>query len=54
MELDGAARHLNRARLLGEPYSLDTLYQLYSERIGALGLDPPGPDWDGAYVALSK
>jgi len=51
---DAAERHLSRARALGTSYSLDTLYDLYSERIGALRLDPPGPDWDGAYVALSK
>jgi adenylate cyclase len=51
---DGAARHLALCEGLGKPFNLATLYQLYGERIAALRLDPPGPDWDGAYVALSK
>jgi adenylate cyclase len=30
------------------------LARLYLDRIAAWRLDPPGPDWDGAEVALSK
>jgi hypothetical protein len=26
----------------------------YLDRIAAYRIDPPGPDWDGAAVALSK
>jgi adenylate cyclase len=51
---DGAAQHLARCHELGAPFGLETLYRLYDARIAALRLDPPGPDWDGAYVALSK
>jgi hypothetical protein len=30
------------------------LARLYLDRIAAWRIDPPGPDWDGAEVALSK
>ena len=51
---DGAAQHLSACRAQGEPFSLESLYRLYAGRIAAMRLDPPGPDWDGVYVALSK
>jgi adenylate cyclase len=34
--------------------ALAELYDLYAERIAAYAADPPGPDWDGVYVATSK
>ena len=34
--------------------SLDVLYDLYEERLELYEKDPPGPDWDGVYVATSK
>jgi adenylate cyclase len=33
---------------------LDDLYDVYEMRIQAMRLDPPGPDWDGVFVATSK
>jgi class 3 adenylate cyclase len=33
---------------------LDDLYDAYEMRIQAMKLDPPGPDWDGVFVATSK
>ena len=63
---DAAERHLLECRRRGEMFGailwrsgdeapqLGTLYRLYGERIVAMRLDPPGPDWDGVYVALSK
>ena len=33
---------------------LDDLYDVYEMRIQAMKLDPPGPDWDGVFVATSK
>ena len=51
---DGAMQHLDACRPLGEEFGLETLYRLYDERIAAMRADPPGPDWDGVYVALSK
>ncbi len=34
--------------------SLAELYDLYEERIAHYETNPPGPDWDGVYVATSK
>jgi len=36
------------------PLPLDVLYDLYDERIDVYEADPPGPDWDGVFVATSK
>jgi adenylate cyclase len=33
---------------------LDDLYDVYAMRIQAMKLDPPGPDWDGVFVATTK
>ena len=33
---------------------LNGLYDLYDERIDAHEADPPGPDWDGVFVATTK
>ena len=34
--------------------SLDMHYDLYEERLAAYEIEPPGPDWDGVYIATSK
>jgi adenylate cyclase len=33
---------------------LSTLYDLYNSRIGDYAAHPPGPDWDGVFIATSK
>ncbi|HUK59790.1 MAG TPA: adenylate/guanylate cyclase domain-containing protein [Stellaceae bacterium] len=48
----GARAALNQCRAL-DP-SLAELYALYDERIAQYESDPPGPYWDGVYVAESK
>jgi adenylate cyclase len=49
-----AERHLEECRACDAFQQFDTLYRLYDDRIAALRRNPPAPDWDGAYVALSK
>jgi len=49
---DGAREALARCR--GHDRRLDKLYDLYEARIAAYRADPPGPDWDGVFVARSK
>ena len=34
--------------------ALETLYDLNSERLDAFAAQPPGPDWDGVFVATTK
>jgi adenylate cyclase len=34
--------------------SLEKLYDLYRDRLGHYELEPPGQNWDGVYVALTK
>ena len=34
--------------------TLETLYDIYAERLDAFEAAPPGPDWDGVFVATSK
>ena len=45
-------------RLIGECRALDgrfgALCDLYDERVAAYRANPPGPDWDGVFVAESK
>jgi adenylate cyclase len=33
---------------------LDDLYDVYATRIHAMAQDPPGPNWDGVFVATTK
>jgi adenylate cyclase len=33
---------------------LAQLYDIYDERIGFFAANPPGPDWDGVFVAVEK
>ena len=49
---DEAAALINTARGLAP--DLSVLWNLYAERISGYRQDPPGPDWDGVYVARSK
>jgi adenylate cyclase len=42
------------ARMLGEPYAIDGLFDLYLERIAEYEVNPPGADWDGVFTATSK
>ena len=49
---DEAAALINTARGLAP--DLAVLWNLYAERISGYRQDPPGPDWDGVYVARSK
>ena len=49
---DEARALLDECRAL-DP-QLDDLYDVYEMRIQAMKLDPPGPDWDGVFVATSK
>ena len=49
-----AERHLLALSTLGAPFALDKLYDLYQGRIQEMIANPPGPDWDGVYVAQSK
>ncbi len=38
----------------GRDGSLEKLYDVYRDRIGQYEQDPPGSNWDGVYVALTK
>ena len=49
---DDARALLEDCRTLDD--RLDDLYDVYLTRIEALRQDPPGPDWDGVFVATSK
>jgi class 3 adenylate cyclase len=49
---DEAAALLGQCRALDD--RLDDLYDVYLTRIEALKQDPPGPDWDGVFVATTK
>ena len=49
---DEASALLGECRALNA--RLDDLYDGYETRIQAMKLDPPGPNWDGVFVATSK
>ena len=49
---DEAVALLTECRALDD--RLDDLYDVYQTRIRAMKLDPPGPGWDGVFVATSK
>jgi adenylate cyclase len=49
---DEARARLGECRTLDD--RLDDLYDVYLTRIEALRQDPPGPDWDGVFVATTK
>jgi adenylate cyclase len=39
---------------LGPGFDLADLYALYEKRIAEFAAAPPGPEWDGVYVASTK
>ncbi|HEX6114984.1 MAG TPA: CHASE2 domain-containing protein [Geminicoccaceae bacterium] len=49
---DEARGRIGECRALDD--ALDDLYGVYETRIRALRQNPPGPDWDGVFVATSK
>ena len=49
-----AKNFLSECRNLDKEERLGKLYDLYEERIAEFEAHPPGPDWDGVYVATSK
>lgn len=53
-----AQRWDEATKLLGElrqkADANQTLYDMYEERIAEYQANPPGPDWDGVYVATGK
>jgi adenylate cyclase len=49
---DEAVGLLTECRALDD--RLDDLYDVYQTRIRAMAQDPPGPDWDGVFVATTK
>jgi adenylate cyclase len=49
---DGAEAALAGCR--GHDPRIESLYHLYAERIAYFRLNPPGPDWNGVFVATSK
>ena len=51
-EWQAARAALRRCRLYGAP--LQEFYDLYEERIDFYEANPPGPSWDGVFVALHK
>ena len=38
----------------GRDPRLEPLYDLYAERLAYFAANPPAPDWDGVFVALTK
>lgn len=49
-----AEDRLKICRELISGLNLSAVYDLYEERIKAYKRDPPGPDWDGVFVATTK
>jgi adenylate cyclase len=49
-----AREHLVACRSLLDGFPLAGLYTMYEARLAEFEAEPPGPDWDGAYVATSK
>jgi adenylate cyclase len=53
-KLDECEAMILECRKLGAYLHLDGLYDLYDHRIEDNRENPPGPDWDGVYVAKTK
>ena len=45
---------IEQLKVKGAPFRLDVLCELYEGRISAYEINPPGPDWDGIFVATTK
>ena len=50
----GARAALADCAALAPAFGLERVYAMYDERITAFETAPPGPDWDGVFVAESK
>ena len=51
---DKAEQRIKACRELMDGFRLGPFYDVYLERIGEYRAHPPGPGWDGVYVATSK
>jgi adenylate cyclase len=51
---DEAEALIKELRVIGEPFHLETLCEMYESRIAAYRIDPPPADWDGVFIATSK
>jgi adenylate cyclase len=49
-----ARARIAECRRLDSHSRMEKFYHLYEERIAENKINPPGPDWDGVFVALSK
>ena len=49
-----ARTYIDQLRVKGESFRLDVLCDLYEGRISAYEVTPPGPDWDGIFVATKN
>jgi len=53
-EWESAKKAVAELRVVGEPFKLQILCDLYEARIGAYEIEPPGEDWDGVFIATTK
>ena len=53
-DIDGARAGIAACMEDAEAYDLAGLYEEYGARLDAMVEDPPGPGWDGVFVAKSK
>jgi adenylate cyclase len=51
---DGAIAAIERGRTTDEAHALESLYDLYEERLHAYRENPPPADWNGAFALLTK
>ena len=51
---DGTRSAIANARKLADPYNIKGLFDLYDQRAADYQDHPPGPDWDGVFVASTK
>jgi len=53
-KFDEAEAVIAELRVIGEPFHMEYLCELYEDRIAAYRIEPPPPDWDGVFIATSK
>ena len=53
-KFDEAEAIIAELRVIGEPFHMEYLCDLYEGRIAAYRIDPPPADWDGVFIATSK
>ena len=51
---EGALAAIERGRTTDEAHTLESLYDLYEERLHSYRENPPPPDWNGAFALLTK